>query len=94
MKFKIFFNFNKIRNTVSSFLTGRPILCLFIFGLVLLGSSAFLFYYYAFKIPPPAALENKTEIKLEIYKKVIEQLKQREDDIRQGIVKEYPDVFR
>ncbi len=93
MKFKIFFNFNKIKNTVSSFLTGRSILCLFIFGLVLLGYSAFLFYYYAFKTPPPA-LENKTEIKTEIYKKVIERLKQREDNIQQGIVKEYPDVFR
>lgn len=94
MRLKKLFDFNKIKDAFLSFLTGRPFWCLLILSLLLFIYAAFLFYFYALRIPPPAPLETKTEIKLETYKNVIERLKQREDNIRQGIAKEYPDVFR
>ena len=65
-------------------------------ALLFLLYSLLLFYYYAY-LPlrsRPEMFQEKITIDQTVYQKVMEVLDRREQRIKQGINKEYPDVFR
>jgi len=53
-----------------------------------------IFGLYALKDPPPQAEQGNNKIKVEIYQKVLDQLKNREAKIQQAKEASYPDIFR
>lgn len=58
--------------------------------------AALIFYFFAYSVQSSTApsSDSNLRIKTELYQKAMNQLKTREDALKEGTSKDYPDAFR
>lgn len=80
-------------NYISDFLRNHPFGCFI--GLLLLAflGAGLVYYFYVLNIAPPPN-EESVEINISLYKKILEQQKNRAEIIRQETKQNYPDIFK
>jgi len=86
--------FKNSYNYLIFFLKERAILCLAILLVAAFITAGFVFYSYALKSPSVIPDEPTIKINQDIYQKVIRDLESRQTNIKQGVEKNYRDIFK
>ncbi len=89
-----FLKIKKTGNYLASIFKNHPTRSLLVLIFLLAIYALIIFGSYAVKNPATTEINTQLQIKSELYQRALERLKARDANLKQGIEKNYPDIFR